>query len=195
MDIAVGEIPALLSHPLLAGQPSTRLQLENTYFDTPDRQIQAKNMGLRTRFDGSGWLQTLKRKGDATDGLHIRDEWEVAIGDDRLEIPKFAQAGASAQLIAWLGGLTLIPLFTTRFERQCWLLEQRRTRVELVLDQGEVSAAGQVAKPLCEIELELKQGDLDGLQRVLEQLRAAVKLTPSDISKAARGYRLIDGQE
>ena len=193
LDISAELIPLLTNHPLLAGiEPSVAL-LENIYYDTDDQQLKIHKMGLRTRFDGNNWQQTLKSAGQTVDGLHVRDEWETPIDNDQLMLEKLVSAGANDRTLQWLDKLTLKPAFITRFERQCWLLTGNNLgtdRVELVLDQGEVLAGDQTS-PLCEIELELKQGDVGTLQKVYRQLQAAMTLTPSDISKASRGYELL----
>jgi inorganic triphosphatase YgiF len=71
--------------------------------------------------------------------------------------------------------------------------------IELVLDQGEVTATpgggASVSTALCELELELKQGSAGDLYRVALQLASAVPVLLSDISKAERGYRLMGAVE
>src|SRR5690606_26211842 len=64
-------------------------------------------------------------------------------------------------------------------------------QVEVVIDTGSVSAAGKQV-PLCELELELQQGDAAVLWQLAQQLGAEVPLWLSDISKAERGYRLAE---
>ena len=193
LDIDPALIPLLHNHPLLAGLKPTVNQLANTYYDTPDQQLNTQKMGLRTRFNGENWLQTLKTAGQSIDGLHVRDEWETPISDDQLDLNQLASVGANNRVLQWLTQLTVKPVFTTKFVRHCWLLSGGNLGsdlIELVLDQGEVIAGNQTS-PICEIELELKQGDVESIQKVLRQLQAAIKLTPSDISKAARGYQLL----
>ncbi|PIQ40224.1 MAG: hypothetical protein COW58_07215 [Thalassolituus sp. CG17_big_fil_post_rev_8_21_14_2_50_53_8] len=80
-------------------------------------------------------------------------------------------------------------IFTTHFERQAWLWQLDGCEAEVVLDQGEVSN-GRKTLPLCEVELELKQGDAAGLWAMALQLAEQAPLWLSDISKAERGYRL-----
>ncbi|MBL4621828.1 MAG: CYTH domain-containing protein [Immundisolibacteraceae bacterium] len=192
LDIDAEFIDILQNHPLLTGIRPSINQLENIYYDTADQQLRSQKMALRTRFDGQSWQQTLKTAGQTINGLHLRDEWETPIDDGQLQLDLLVAAGANTRTINWLSELDLKPAFNTRFERQCWLLTGGNLGadlVELVLDQGEVIAKNQ-SSPICEIELELKQGDVETLQKVQRQLQAAITLTPSNISKAARGYQL-----
>ena len=190
LEIGPEQILTLKNHPLLVTLVPSVTELENVYYDSDDHQLATKKMGLRTRYDGQSWCQTLKSKGEAVDGLHLRDEWETPISGNALEINQLAEAGCNRQMIEWLTSLDLAPLFTTRFTRHCWNLVDEQTAIELVLDLGEVTA-GNNSTSISEIELELKRGDITALQTVARQLRAAIPLTPSDISKAARGYQLL----
>jgi len=194
LEIAPEVILPLKSHPLLATLTPSVHELENVYYDSDDRQLEAKKIGLRTRFDGHSWCQTLKTQGESVEGLHLRDEWETPIAGNALELDRLDEAGCNRRMIDWLTRLKLTPLFTTRFQRHCWNLISDDMAVELVLDQGEV-IAGSASAPICEIELELKRGDITALQTVCRQLQAAVPLTPCNVSKAARGYQLLATQE
>jgi len=197
LEIAPPQVLTLQNHPLLAPLSSSLHTLENVYYDTTDYQLQNNNLGLRTRFNGKDWCQTLKRErsaGDVSDresleGLHLRDEWETAIAGSSLELAGLATAGCKQRMIEWLTSLQLKPIFSTHFQRQQWTLIDGDTEVELVLDQGDVRVAG-ATTPISEIEIELKRGDIATLQRVCRQLQAAMPLTPSNVSKSARGYQL-----
>src|SRR3546814_10022518 len=52
----------------------------------------------------------------------------------------------------------ITPVFEVRIERRTWIISEGGATIELVLDSGEV-VAGERTSPICEIELELKQGD------------------------------------
>src|SRR5690606_35734392 len=80
-------------------------------------------------------------------------------------------------------------IFATDFNRQRWLWQQDNAQVEIVIDTGTVST-GKKSVPLCELELELQQGDAAVLWQLLQQLSEQVPLWLSDVSKAERGYRL-----
>ena len=68
--------------------------------------------------------------------------------------------------------------------------------VELALDTGRVVAhrgtPQQKEARICELELELREGDPAALLELAAELAASLPLMPCDISKAERGYRLFD---
>jgi len=62
-----------------------------------------------------------------------------------------------------------------------------------VLDLGAVTTGDGGCDQLCEIELELRAGSAQDLYAVALELATTVPLLVSDISKAERGYRLLQG--
>jgi inorganic triphosphatase YgiF len=70
-------------------------------------------------------------------------------------------------------------------------------KVEMALDQGEVvarSKKGHLQDSILEVELELQEGEPEVLFAIADLLGEEIHLAPSDISKAMRGYRLLNGR-
>ena len=84
----------------------------------------------------------------------------------------------------------MIPLFTVTSLRTVRIVDEAGSTIELVIDEGEVRA-GDRSEPLLELELELVSGDPLALDALAERLAAAAPLTPSIVTKAERGYRLL----
>lgn len=63
--------------------------------------------------------------------------------------------------------------------------------IEAALDQGFV-IAGKRKEEICELELELREGEPQALLELAAELAASLPLMPCDISKAERGYRLLE---
>ncbi|CAK0754388.1 triphosphatase [Gammaproteobacteria bacterium] len=169
-----------------------RIHLINTYYDTQDRFLATKGMALRIRRQGSRWIQTVKTAGVIHTGMHKRGEWEWDIPNQNINFnlcttePEIAEAFVDPQLQA-----TLEPLFTTDFWRTAWtLVFPDNSHIELAVDHGEIRAAGQ-SVPICELELELKEGSHQCLYEVAAVLAEAMQLRLEDTSKAARGYSLL----
>jgi triphosphatase len=179
-----------------AGVAGQAIRLENIYFDTPELTLARAKSALRLRRTPDGWLQTFKTVGQAQNGLHARHEWEMPVAGEALEVDRLLhecdEAGVSTALSA--AAATLIPLFRTDFTRTLWTLTHAGTQVEAAVDQGEVIADvnGETRRaPICEIELELKDGDEAALHALADELAKALPgLKPDDISKAQRGYKL-----
>lgn len=202
LSIAASDVITLRNLPLLqqnAPLPPLTEHLFSTYFDTPDLMLKQHRSALRVRKTPTAWVQTLKGGGDATAGLHQRHEWECEVAGPvlalELLLPLIDQPEVQAILAQPGLAQRLQPLFTTDFERTAWMLHLAQdTVVELALDQGQVSA-GQASAPICEIELELKQGQLPVLLDFSQQLRQLLPLQPSNISKAQCGFALCFPQQ
>jgi triphosphatase len=176
-------------------EPGQQIHLLSTYFDTPKRDLQQFGAGLRLRQIGEQWLQTVKCTGKAENGLHQRQEWEHQLDGPEFNIALLRETQLAPLLDDAAIWNAIVPLFTTEFERLVLPLTLTDgTRVEMAYDRGEVRA-GDNHSTLHEIELELKGGEIKKIQQLAEQLKAALPLQYSDISKAAQGYKLSQDNE
>jgi inorganic triphosphatase YgiF len=180
--------------PVLARRESTKAQLRNVYFDTPEQTLRQARIALRTRsVMGQGqqqWLQTLKTAGSSDSALSLRGEWETPVVSQQLSL-------AALQGTPWSdldpdGSLfsRLQPCFTTHFERITWQVRRRDgSLIEVALDLGSIEADGQAA-PICELELELISGKPQALLDIAAQVAQRIATLPASRSKAERGYAL-----
>ena len=169
--------------------------LLSTYFDTADKALMNFGVGLRLRQIGEQWLQTVKCSGKASSGLHERQEWEHELEAPEFDLERLAETAIAPLLEQEQIWNAIQPVFTTEFERDVWLLRlEADTVVELAYDRGEVRA-GDKQVAIHEIELELKQGQIDICQKLADQLKAALPLEYSNISKAGLGYGLSQGAD
>ena len=155
---AARRVPA---HRLVADSKPIRQRLINTYYDTPDQSLQRRRIAVRYRHKGALWLLTVKSDAPSPGGLAQRSEWEAPgqPGEfdfshvDNPKIRRFLEAATA----------DLAPVFTTDFTRSFWLLTpQEGTRIELALDRGKI-VAGERQETICEVELELLEGDVADL--------------------------------
>ena len=190
-------LAALREHPLLKKRNKSGWQqreLLNQYFDTPERDLSAAKVALRLRRDGDVVIQTLKTRGTSVAGLSERNEFQWELPKAKLDLKKLDDQCWPAQL-AELDKKTIKPLFTTDFVREfadiAWGRGKSKVVIEAALDLGTVSA-GKQKEEICELELELREGDPEALLELAAELSATLPLFPCDISKAERGYRLLD---
>ncbi|TBU92627.1 inorganic triphosphatase [Stutzerimonas kirkiae] len=190
-------LAALQEHPLLKKRNKSgwqRRELFNQYYDTPARELAEARVALRLRRDGEDYIQTLKSRGQSVAGLSSRNEWDWAVGKPRLDLKKLDDQCWPASLAA-LDKKSLKPIFSTDFVRHkadiAWGRGKARVVIEAALDLGEVKAQRQ-REEICELELELRQGEPEALLELAIELARDVPLMPCDISKAERGYRLFD---
>ncbi|HKS11554.1 MAG TPA: CYTH domain-containing protein [Pseudomonas sp.] len=190
-------LAALREHPLLKKRNKSGWQtreLLNQYFDTPERELSAAKVALRLRRDGDAVIQTLKCCGQSVAGLSERNEYEWPLEKAKLDLKKLDDSCWPAQL-AELDKKTIKPLFTTDFTREfaeiAWGRGKAKVVIEAALDLGTVTA-GKRKEEICELELELREGAPEALLELAAELSATLALMPCDISKAERGYRLLD---
>jgi len=190
-------LAALREHPLLKKRNKSgweQRELFNQYFDTPERDLAQAKVALRIRRDGDALIQTLKSGGQSVAGLSARNEYDWTLSTAELDLDKL-DAECWPAALAELDKQRIQPLFTTDFIRQraeiAWGRGKTKVVIEAALDLGKVIAHGQ-EEEICELELELRQGDPEALLELAAELAADLPLMPCDISKAERGYRLFD---
>ncbi|CDZ94932.1 inorganic triphosphatase [Pseudomonas saudiphocaensis] len=190
-------LAALRDHPLLKKRNKggwQRHELFNQYYDTPERDLAQAKVALRLRRDGEQFIQTLKSRGQSVAGLSERNEWDWYLDKAKLDTRKLTDDCWPAAL-AELEKKNLKPIFKTDFVREkaeiAWGRGKAKVVIEAALDLGEV-VAGKQSEEICELELELRQGDPQALLELAVELAADLALMPCDISKAERGYRLYD---
>lgn len=166
--------------------------LITTYFDTPDFHLMKHGLGLRLRFDGDNWLQTVKEAGRVTNGLHQRQEWESSVSGRDFDLALLRQTPIQKWVDDPVFWATLAPIFTTEFDRQYCLLENAdQTTIEVAYDRGRVYTATSEAS-IHEVELELKSGQLHYLTALARDLCTTGQLQESNRSKAQQGFELAN---
>ena len=188
------DLPAFRRAAALAGVRSVRRRLLNLYLDTPDAELARAQMALRLRRGGGRWFQTLKAGASGAGGIHSRSEWEFARPGPRLDLALFADTPLIAVKDAERLHERLSTVFTVTFERETWIVEKEAgSRIEVALDRGQVAVAGR-HDTLCEVELEVLEGDAGAAFDLAQALLADVALRPSAVTKAERGWRLARGK-
>jgi triphosphatase len=181
-----------------AGKP---IELANVYFDTPELALAKAKSALRLRRTPDAWLQTYKTLGKTVAGLSNRQEWEMPVAGEALEIDALLENCDDAQARDTLASAApaLIALFKTDFKRIVWDMEREGSQIEVALDRGKIIANvdGETREAeISELELELKSGDVGALSLLAAEMRGAFpELTPEDLSKAERGYLLRERPE
>ena len=164
--------------------------LVSTYFDTPDLDLTKDKMALRVReIDGQYW-QTIKAVGQTENGLSTRSEWEYKLSSNKPTLA-FLPADLQNQLQPYEKNWK--PIFITDFTRDSWqIVLSKAQHIELALDVGSIKVNDKHQESLCEVEVEIIEGDLNHLMQFAELLKQHLNLKPLDQSKAARGYALLN---
>jgi inorganic triphosphatase YgiF len=195
LEIRPEDVPRLVASPrlreLAEGRARTR-SLHTVYFDTPELALARQGMALRVRRDGRERVQTLKARGPQRGAHFDRIEHEASVSGEEPDLGLVPDPELRARIEAAIAGAALEPVIETRIRRTRRALRQGETSLELDLDVGEVRTAGE-SQPLCEVELELREGDPGALYDVALALLDAVPLRISTVSKADLGYACLTG--
>ena len=184
--------------PALARRKPVHKRVDNIYYDTPAKTLQAQRMALRLRSVGEGdalqWLQTFKTSDGGGSALSLRGEWELPVPGPAL-VHSALQAAPPWQKLDPDGAVfgALQPCFRTAFERTAWTVRRRDgSAIEVALDIGQISC-GQRSAPICELELELLAGAPAALFDLARQIAQHIAVLPLAASKAQRGHALREG--
>lgn len=186
-------VDALRQHlNTLSGEHHEPVQLLNIYYETPDRWLRSHDMGLRIRGANGRYEMTMKIAGRVVGGLHQRPEYNIDISKPELELERFPVEVWPEGTLPDTLSAEAQPLFSTDFWREKWLVTEGKSRIEIALDLGDVKA-GEFQEPICELELELLEGDANDVLKLARKLVNQSGLRQGSLSKAARGYHLAAG--
>ena len=162
------------------------IAMETTYYDTPSRSLSQRRWTLRRRMENNTSVCTLKTPGK---GLE-RGEWEVNCDHIEAAIPELCKLGAPAEL-ADLCNEGLVISCGAKFTRRAGLFTLRDCVMEIALDQGVLIGSGKEI-PLCELEVELKEGRKEAMEAFAAELAGIYGLQTEEKSKFARAIALAN---
>lgn len=187
-------VTELFMGDMRVSQQYKKADYDSTYYDTADHGLLKNGLALRLRNTGSGFIATVKDAGTVSGGLFDRGEWNVPVEEAAITPALFAAFPIGKRLAEAVAGAPLEPLMQTVFSRVSADWKAGDNIIELAADKGEVIAGGHRA-PLCEIELELKDGDISALLDCGARLAQRYPLLAEAESKFQRGLVLagLDG--
>ena len=161
------------------------ISMETTYFDTADSRLSAKNCTLRRRLENGISVCTMKTP---IAGFG-RGEWDV-------QAPWCAETAAALFAAAQQEAITfevLTPVCGARFTRLTKIVELPDCIVEIALDTGILIGGGREI-PLCELEVECKEGSEAVASAWAERLAQHFGLEAETKSKFRRASLLARGE-
>lgn len=159
------------------------------YYDTTDRLLRARKIGLRMRSEHGTHICCLKMRDASNDGLHAREEYECAAETLEDGLRRLPQEGAPVELCKALRSAELDVVCETKFTRRTAFWKDAMFTAELAYDVGTLSCAGRSA-PLSEIECEQKGGDEVAFEAACRLLAHHFGLKPESRSKLSRALDL-----
>lgn len=179
----------LLAHIRSAYPRGETLEMETTYYDTPNGALSKKRYTLRMRLENNIAVCTAKTPLPG----NSRGEWEIRESDIRSAIPALCALGAPADLQA-LTKNGINPICGAKFTRHAVPMETPAFTAELALDTGILTGGGRET-PLCEVELEYKSGNMEAFISFSEDFAKSYRLSPEPLSKFRRALNLYLGEK
>lgn len=168
--------------------PRTVYEMATTYFDTPDGKLSARHYTLRCRMENDRAVCTLKTPAQGKG----RREWELDCDNIQTAIEELCKLDTPEDLCL-LTAEGVIPICGARFTRIAKLVQLPGCVVELALDQGVLMGGGREI-PLCEMEVELKEGAPAQCEQYARSLAQLFSLEPENKSKFRRAQLLYKGE-
>jgi inorganic triphosphatase YgiF len=176
----------------LATGQALRRKLTSIYFDTSDLSLRDAGVSLRVRRVGNTYVQTIKVGTGVRSGLSTSVEVEDRVEAAAPVINAISDSNISGLVAGLIGDRPLQPVVETHVWRSTRNLDiAGEGLVEVAFDNGCVSAAGQECA-FSEVELEFKSGKVTALLGAAEQLFSDQAFNVSALSKAQRGFALVD---
>ena len=162
------------------------IAMETTYYDTPSHSLSRRRWTLRRRMENSRSVCTLKTPGIGAE----RGEWEVNADSIESAISELCKLGAPQEL-SDLCKEGLVVSCGARFTRRAGTFTLRDSVMEFALDQGVLLGGGKEI-PLCELEIEHKDGSRESMELFAAELAEIYNLQPEEKSKFARALALCE---
>lgn len=163
------------------------LQMETAYYDTPSGALSSRHYTLRRRLENGISVCTLKTPaGDA------RAEWELTCDTIEEAIAQLPKLGCPADFEA-LVQEGIVYVCGARFTRIVKTVTSPEGMLELALDEGVLMGGGREI-PLCEVEVELKDGTPAFCDVFARMLAHRFGLKGQPYSKFRRAFALYKGE-
>ena len=192
-------IRKLLDSEELNGLPATgplvTVEVEDRYFDTEGRALEAAGRVARLRRTGDDTLVTVKSLAVATDGpVHRREEIEGPATIEQAPA-QWPPSDARAIVMELAGDAPLVELVTIKQRRQVRPFGNDEVGVEVSLDRVSVLRHGRSIARFVELEAELRSGDEARLTALGAHLATAQGLAPARQSKLQRALAALERAE
>ncbi|HKX06565.1 MAG TPA: CHAD domain-containing protein [Stellaceae bacterium] len=193
LSVRPDRLERVMRSPHLQGDGARRAiarALKNIYYDTPHLALRERGLVVRVREAGRRYIQTVKASGSAgPSGLFNRHEWERPVAGPKPDLAGIDDPSLRRELGAT--ATQLAPVFSSEVNRITRTVQHGETdRIEVAIDQGRVMTPRGSA-PICEIELELKQGKPEALFDLALALNQETPVRLETLSKSDRGYAIL----
>ncbi|MGM9612699.1 MAG: inorganic triphosphatase, partial [Butyricicoccus sp.] len=159
------------------------------YYDTSDRLLRSRKIGLRMRSESGETICCLKLRDASNDGLHVHEEYECPADSLEAGLQQLPEEGAPIELCRALRAAELSVVAETKFSRRRAIWKDPMFTAELSFDEGMLSSSGK-SIPVGEVECEQKGGDEASFEEACQILACRFSLKPESRSKLSRALDL-----
>lgn len=177
---------------ILSGQP---IRITDVYLDTPTRDFEKQKIAFRVRNTNQKWEATFKTRTQVINGKAVRRE-ETLLLPGVKNLPQALDFLRRKKTWKNLCIENLKPLFVLKNRRQIQAISWHKMQAELAFDACEILVYGRRVR-FKEIEMELKKGSAQTLEKLAEQLTQISGLKRATISKVktALALRVLWGEK
>lgn len=173
------------------------IRMEAIYFDTEDYDFSDNKVIFRLRSEGADEFATVKLKGSAENGLHEREEINAKLKVGTISSLKITNKGIerTKELFSHIGekniedylfelskGKKLYPVIKMSFQRTLVLVKNDDFKAEVAFDSG-FSYCKDTKSRILEMEIELKEGEKDGMIEFSGKIKDEFGLKEENLSK------------
>ncbi len=169
-------------------EPPCFLEMETTYYDTPNGDLSARKITLRRRFENGISVCTLKTPTDTA----ARGEFQVEKADIAEAIHELCKLSDFEELLSLTAG-GIVPVCGAKFTRTARQVAFGSSTLEVALDRGVLTGGGREL-PLYELEVELLSGEPKDADLYGSFLAAKFSLQEEKYSKFRRALALSKGE-
>ena len=162
--------------------------MQTTYYDTPSGALSNRYYTMRRRLENECSVCTLKYPADKIG----RGEVEVVCPEIESAIPELCKLSGLTDLPGLLAE-GIVPVCGAKFHRTAITVSMPDCIVEVALDQGVLFGGGREI-PLCELEVEQKDGSRDAVIAYATVLAHQYGLVLEQDSKFRRALALAKGE-
>lgn len=168
------------------------IDMAANYFDTPEFDFLNKGVAYRIRHENERITATIKWDKDVKDGLHIREEFNLVVNDDRYaenpDIELFKSSDAYEVLFNAAGDKKLVKKIGMEYERKQIRVDTGKSISCLSIDQGTIHHKNGYDVPILELEIEWFYGDEADFKNLAAKVQKKYQLETEDVSKLQRAF-------
>lgn len=168
------------------------IDMHAVYFDTEDGDLRTAGIAYRIRYENDRITATIKWDISVEEGLHVREEFNLVINDERFaenpDIEVFISSDAYDVLFKAAGNKKLIKTIEMKFDRKLVKLDTGKSISALSVDEGTIEAATGDPVPVCELEIEWYYGDEEDFKQLAGIISDKYSLQVENASKLQRAF-------